>query len=325
MSLDALLGGGLLEGRVIEAWGDESSGKTTCGIQVASSFVTTPGDVGVVVDFEHTYVPTHGEAVSGIAHVHLGELQRWLSQQGRQPAPVIVWFQPGNAEEGADLLFGLSDLFKDRLRFVILDSLAAMTPREVMERGMTERTFASQANFMTTFMNKLTKVFAERRTTTWGCNQDRANINAGPFAPKLRAAGARIIRFAASQRLHFSRGEGSHYKTEIPGSHTLYIKVDKNKTSPDRRGRTRLLLWPGRGFSREVDVLDLALQYGVLRGGGPGMLRFSNGAQTSQTALLEYLCDPLKGPQIMSLLRAKLAEAVPDGKYAFKFGKQGED
>lgn len=325
-SFDAVSGGGILEGRCTEAWGDESSGKTTLGAQIAPQFVAQPGDVGLVMDFEHTYMADHGEAMSGLVHVHVGELREWLSKQGKRPPPVMVWCQPSCAEDGGNLLFALSDLFKDRLRYVILDSLATMTPRVLMEKGFDEKTFAAAANFMTTFFHRATKIFAERRTSLWCCNQDRANIGAtSPFAPKVKAAGARIIKFAMSQRFHFVRGEGSPYKTEIPGSHRLYVTVDKNKTSRDRRGRTRLTMWPGRGFSRETDWLDLALEYGVFKSGGPGKLQIDKNTALTTDAMLKYLTDPVQGPQIRELIRAKLAALVPDGRYVFAPPKKAAD
>lgn len=280
-----------------------------------------PGQVGLYLDFEGSFMPQWAETMSHMKVLHLEESSKELSKH--KDKKVLLWTQPGSMEEGLNLILALSDLFLDQLRFVVIDSLAAMTPQVWLEGHLEDKTIGEQARGISKFCNIGSSVLNKRRTTVWGINQVRTKIGGfvGFGGDPTESAGGRAWKYYSTQRFKMSGGERHDWKTFLPsGSHSAYLKVEKNKTSPDRKGTTKLVLWPGRGFSPEIELIELLAQYNVLTNGGPGTYKLGEKVFTRRdllAALTEVGEDGEdKREAVRTMLFEKLKAAVPDGKYA---------
>lgn len=291
-SLDGVLGGGLLDGRQVLIWGADSSGKSTLALQILGGHLR-PGTFGLYLDMERTLVTQHARAMlgHGIVVMPLKDAEEWLQKHGAKHPPVMFVTQPATCEEVTDLMHGMHDAFGALFRWAIFDSIPAAVPEFVLEMDGGQKTIGKQALALTEFLNRMQAVLPKSATTLVLLTQERANIITSGFAgmaPKFRPAGPEAMRFTVSQRIRISRAESHPWKTHFgASSHAAFLTVEKNKTSDQRRGRARLSLEPGHGFSAAADVVDLAVQYAVLREDGPGVLLMPDGVtRTSRAALL---------------------------------------
>lgn len=283
-----------------------------------------PGQVAVYLDFEGSFMPEWAGVMSGMKVLHLEDAHEMPKHADKK---ILLWTQPGSLEEGVNLIFSLSELFEERLRFIIIDSIAMMTPKAWLEGSQEDKTIGELARGMSKFLNIATSVLRKRKTTLWCVNQVRTVI--GKFVPfggdPSESAGGRALKFAATQRFKMSMGERHDWKAMLPkGSHSAYIKVEKNKTSPDRKGTTKLVLWPGKGFSPEVELIELMVQNGVLTNGGPGTYRYGEKVMP-KVDILVALTQPGengedKREQVREMFMTKLREKVPDGRYELDIG-----
>lgn len=278
-----------------------------------------PGQVALYLDFEASFMPTWAESISGMKCGHLEEAKEVLKHKDKK---ILLWTQPPSLEDGCNLILELSELFQEQLRFIIIDSLAAMTPKVWLEGNLEDKTIGEQARGISKFLNMASSLLHKRRTTLCVVNQVRTKI--GGFVAfggdSTESAGGRALKYYATQRFQFSGGERHEWKALLPsGSHSAYIKVKKNKTSPDRLGTTKLVLWPGRGFSTDIELLELCVQHGVLTNGGPGTYKLGENTHTRKellVALTEVNEDGTdRRGEVRVMFEDKLKEKVPDGKY----------
>lgn len=305
MTLDTALGGGIGEGGLVEIFGAEHCGKTYASIQFIGANLQK-GQLAVVQDYEHTFDPTHAAAVSGCKVIHLSEAEEFFETAPEDHDPVLIWSQPLTFEAGADLSVDLIETFGAKYRFLLVDSVAAMTPKAVLE-GSAEDSFpAIRARLMSQWLSKSIGRFHKNRTTMLFVNQIRDKIDAGGAwgADNTYTTGGRSLKFYATQRIKFSNGERHDWKGILgDSSHVTYIQVIKNKCAPTRRGRTILVHWPRRGFSPEIELLSLAMEAKVI-GDGPGGEVTVGGAKTTRRHCLKTLvkAEPAKRKKFRDFL-----------------------
>ena len=240
VSLDAALGiGGLPKGRIIEIYGPESSGKTTLTLQVIAQG-QKQGMTCAFIDSEHALDPGYARSL------------------GVQVEQLLV-AQPSCGEEALDIAEILSK--SGGVELIVIDSVAALTPRAEIEGSMGDQHVGLQARLMSRALRKLTGATSNSNTTLVFINQIRHKIGV-TFGSNETTPGGNALKFYSSVRLDIRRIGAIKEGEEIVGNKTR-IKVAKNKMAPPFR-KVDLELYYGDGLCPAADLLESALQAGLL-------------------------------------------------------------
>ncbi len=288
LSLDIALGvGGIPRGRVTEIYGPDGAGKTTLALHIVAE-AQKRGGVAAYIDMEHALDPEYAEAC-GVDVDNLYIAQPDTGEQALEIAETLV-------RSGA-------------VDVVVIDSVAALVPRAEIEGEMGDSHPGLQARLMSQALRKLSGAIKQSNTAMIFTNQLREKIGV-VFGSSETTTGGRALKFYASVRLDVRRVTGIKEKGEVIGSRTR-VRVTKNKVAPPFRVAEFDIIY-GKGISREGDILDLAVQYGLIeKRGSFYSYQGQNIAQGRENAK-QYLRDHLEvAAELEQQIRERAMEAPP--------------
>ncbi len=283
LALDVALGiGGLPKGRVVEIYGPESSGKTTLTLQVIAE-CQKQGGTAAFVDAEHALDPIYAEKIG----VNVDDL---------------LVSQPDTGEQALEITDML--VRSGAVDIVVVDSVAALTPRAEIEGDMGDSHMGLQARLMSQALRKLTGNIKRSNTMVIFINQIRMKIGVMFGSPET-TTGGNALKFYASVRLDIRRIGAIKKGDEILGNETR-VKVVKNKLAPPFKKADFEILY-GEGISRLGEIIDMGVENGIVDKAGAWYSyegeRIGQGKENSRAYLKEH-------PEVASVIETKLREKL---------------
>ena len=281
LSLDIALGlGGLPKGRIIEVYGPESSGKTTVALHCVAE-VQKRGGIAGFIDAEHALDPVYARNI-GVDIDNLYISQPDCGEQALEITETMV-------RSGA-------------VDIVVVDSVAALVPKAEIDGDMGDSNVGLQARLMSQALRKLTAVISKSNCIVIFINQLREKVGV-MFGNPETTTGGRALKFYSSVRLDVRRTESLKQGGEIVGNH-VRVKVVKNKIAPPFREAEFDIMF-GQGISREGDVLDLAVNAGIVNKSGAWYAyegdKIGQGRENAKTYIHE-------NPAFFDMLEAKVRD-----------------
>lgn len=281
LSLDIALGlGGLPKGRIIEVYGPESSGKTTVALHCVAE-VQKRGGIAGFIDAEHALDPVYARDI-GVDIDNLYISQPDCGEQALEITETMV-------RSGA-------------VDIVVVDSVAALVPKAEIDGDMGDSHVGLQARLMSQALRKLTAVISKSNCIVIFINQLREKVGV-MFGNPETTTGGRALKFYSSVRLDVRRTESLKQGGEIVGNH-VRVKVVKNKIAPPFREAEFDIMF-GQGISREGDVLDLAVNAGIVNKSGAWYAyegdKIGQGRENAKTYIHE-------NPAFFDMLEAKVRD-----------------
>lgn len=245
LTLDVALGtGGMPRGRIVEIYGPESSGKTTVALHVIASAQKT-GGICAFIDAEHALDPIYAEKLG----VKLKDL--YISQ-------------PDNGEQALDIVETL--VRSGSMDVIVIDSVAALTPKAEIDGDMGDSVVGLQARLMSQALRKLTAIINKSKTVVIFINQLREKVGVIYGSPEV-TAGGKALKFYASVRIDVRKGEQLKASADDIRGNKTKAKIVKNKLAPPFKTADFEIMY-GKGISKNGCLIDVAADYGVIKKGG---------------------------------------------------------
>ena len=279
LSLDLALGlGGVPRGRVVEVYGPESSGKTTVALHMIAE-VQKRGGIAGFIDAEHALDPVYAKNIG----VDIDEL--YISQ-------------PDSGDQALEIAETM--VRSGAMDIIVIDSVAALVPRQEIEGDMGDSHVGLQARLMSQALRKLTPVISKSNCVVIFINQLREKVGV-MFGNPETTTGGRALKFYASVRMDVRRTETLKQGGEIVGNH-VRVKIVKNKIAPPFKEAEFDIMF-GKGISREGDILDLATGINLVNKSGAWYAyngdKIGQGRENAKSYLAEH-------PEVMEELEAKV-------------------
>ena len=283
LTLDIALGiGGMPRGRMIEIYGPESSGKTTVALHVVAE-AQKLGGVAAFIDAEHALDPVYAKKLG----VNLDEL--YVSQ-------------PDSGEQALDIVDAL--VRSSAVDIIVVDSVAALTPKAEIEGDMGDSHVGLQARLMSQALRKLTAIVNKSKTCVIFINQLREKVGV-MFGNPETTPGGKAHKFYASIRIDVRKADLLKDSDGAVGNKTR-AKIVKNKLAPPFRQAEFDIIY-GEGISREGCIIDMGVAYGVLEKSGAWFSYNGEKVANGRDKMRQYLKD---NPEIMAEMDRKIREAV---------------
>ena len=283
LPLDVALGiGGLPRGRIIEIYGPEAGGKTTVTLHMIAE-VQRQGGTAAFIDAEHALDPVYAKNLG----VDLDEL---------------LVSQPNTGEDGLEIADSL--ISSGAVDIVVIDSVAALTPKAEIEGEMGDASVGVHARMMSKAMRKLTAVISRTETIAVFINQIREKVGI-LFGNPETTTGGKALKFYSTVRLEVRKGEPIKNGTEVIGNR-VKIKVAKNKVAPPFKTAEFDLIY-GKGYSRVGSILDMGVDFEIIN--KSGAFYSYNGSRIGQGKdnAKKFLAD---NPEVANEIEEKIRTAI---------------
>ncbi|MBQ0085061.1 MAG: recombinase RecA [Prevotella sp.] len=285
IGLDVALGvGGYPKGRIIEIFGPESSGKTTLAITAIAN-VQKKGGIAAFIDAEHAF-------------------DRFYAEQLGVDIDNLYISQPDNGEQALDIAEQL--IRSAAIDLVVIDSVAALTPKAEIEGDMGDSRVGLHARLMSQALRKLTATISKTKTTCIFINQLREKIGV-MFGNPETTTGGNALKFYASVRIDIRRASTIKEGDTPVGSETR-VKIVKNKVAPPFR-KAEFEITFGQGISHTGELVDLGTEYDILKKSGSwfsyGETKLAQGREATKKMLDD-------NPELAEEIEAKIIQAIKD-------------
>ncbi|MBO7046384.1 MAG: recombinase RecA [Prevotella sp.] len=285
IGLNAALGvGGYPKGRIIEIYGPESSGKTTLAIHAIAE-CQKAGGLAAFIDAEHAF-------------------DRFYAANLGVDIENLYISQPDNGEQALEIADQL--IRSSAIDIIVIDSVAALTPKKEIEGDMGDSAVGLQARLMSQALRKLTSTISKTNTTCIFINQLREKIGV-MFGNPETTTGGNALKFYASVRLDIRRVTSIKDGDNIIGNQ-VRVKIVKNKVAPPFR-KAEFEITFGEGISKIGEIIDLGVEYGIIKKSGSWFSYGESRLAQGRDAVKELLKD---NPELCEELEAKIMEAIKD-------------
>jgi recombination protein RecA len=283
LSLNMALGvGGYPKGRIIEIYGPESSGKTTLAIHAIAE-AQKAGGICAIIDAEHAF-------------------DRFYAEKLGVDTENLLISQPDNGEQALEIADQL--IRSSAIDLVVIDSVAALTPKAEIEGEMGDSKMGLQARLMSQALRKLTANINKTNTTCIFINQLREKIGV-MFGNPETTTGGNALKFYASVRLDIRRIGQIKDGDEVNGNHTR-VKIVKNKVAPPFR-KAEFDIMYGEGISKTGEIIDLGVEYNIIKKSGSWFSYGDTKLGQGREAVKNLIND---NPELAEELENKIIDAI---------------
>ena len=286
ISLNHALGvGGYPKGRIIEIFGPESSGKTTLAIHAIAE-AQKRGGIAAIIDAEHAF-------------------DRFYAEKLGVDVDNLLISQPDNGEQALEIADQL--IRSAAVDIVVVDSVAALTPKAEIEGEMGDNKVGLQARLMSQALRKLTSTISKTNTTCIFINQLREKIGV-MFGNPETTTGGNALKFYASVRIDIRRVTSIKDGDEVVGNQ-VRVKIVKNKVAPPFR-KTEFEITFGEGISKAGEIVDLGVEYGIIKKSGSWYSYQDNKLAQGRDATKKLMID---NPELAEDIEKQIAAKLKNG------------
>ena len=286
ISLNAALGvGGYPRGRVVEIYGPESSGKTTLAIHAIAE-AQKNGGIAAIIDAEHAF-------------------DRFYAQKLGVDVNNLLIAQPDNGEQALAIAEQL--ISSAAVDLVVVDSVAALTPKAEIEGDMGDNKVGLQARLMSQALRKLTATIAKTNTTCIFINQLREKIGV-MFGNPETTTGGNALKFYASVRIDIRKSGSPIKEGDEAIGNQVKVKIVKNKVAPPFR-KAEFDIMFGEGISKTGEIIDLGVDFGIIKKSGSWFSYEGTKLAQGRDATKQLIAD---NPELAEELEAKIMKALKE-------------